>query len=244
MNHLNDRELQDEIIRYLTEPAARAKSGATLALLPEQAARAAHFARFLARRYYRDRLGRSFRYSAMLVNGNGHRAMDVVETNEFNRIASSEPMGSLAAAQQVGALAIRHLARAKDEAWWPALLEYERAHFLQTATSESTQAGRHLGRGASAVCRQFDWHLPELLQRIKAKQPMDDAGNLHRPVTLLFSRTHAGKIFVMEVDAATAAVFSAVDGARSVVEISERTAMPLLAVEESLQSLKEVGAVA
>src|SRR5438445_5650196 len=158
---MNDRELQDEIIRYLTEPAARAKSGARLALAPEQAARAAHFARFLARRYYRDRLGRSFRYSAMLVNGNGHRAMDVVETNEFNRTVSSEPMGSLAAAQQVGALAIRHLARAKDEAWWPALLEYERAHFLQTATSESTQAGRHLGRGASAVCQLFDWHVSE-----------------------------------------------------------------------------------
>src|SRR5438552_11685488 len=135
MNHMTDRDLQDEIIRYLTEPAARAVP--TTALAPEQAARAAHFARFLARRYYRDRLGRSFRYSALLVNGNGHRAMDVVETNEFNRTVSSDPMGSLAAAQQVGALAIQHLARAKDEAWWPALLEYERAHFLQTATSES-----------------------------------------------------------------------------------------------------------
>src|SRR5438552_3905419 len=200
MNHLNDRELQDEIIRYLTEPAARAVP--MTALAPEQAARAAHFARFLARRYYRDRLGRSFRYSAMLVNGNGHRAMDVVETNEFNRTVSSEPMGSLAAAQQVGALAIRHLARAKDEAWWPALLEYERAHFLQTATSESAHRGQYPRRGVCAVCRQFDWHLPELLQRIKAKQPMDDAGNLHRPVTLLFSRTHRGRIFVMEVNGA------------------------------------------
>ena len=244
MNHLNDRELQDEIIRYLTEPAARAKSGATLALAPEQAARAAHFARFLARRYYRDRLGRSFRYSAMLANGNGHRAMDVVETNEFNRIASSEPMGSLAAAQQVGALAVRHLARAKDEAWWPALLDYEYAHFLQTATSESGQTDRHPRRGVSAVCWQFHWYIPELLQHIKAKRPTEEAGDLNRPVTLLFSRTHVGKIFVMEVDPPMAAVFDAVDGAHSVAEISERTAMPLLAVEESLQSLKEVGAVA
>src|SRR5438105_4121387 len=156
---MNDRDLQDEIIRYLTEPAARAVP--TTALAPEQAPRAAHFARFLARRYYRDRLGRSFRYSAMLANGNSHRAMDVVETNEFNRIASSEPMGSLAAAQQVGALAVRHLARAKDEAWWPALLDYEYAHFLQTATSESTPRGQHPRQGLCAVCRQFDWHLPE-----------------------------------------------------------------------------------
>src|SRR5438874_7740603 len=229
MNHLNDRDLQDEIIRYLTEPAARAAP--MTALAPEQAARAAHFARFLARRYYRDRLGRSFRYSAMM-NGIGRRAIDVVEAEEFNRVASREAMGSLAAAQQVGALAVQHLTPSRDEAWWPALLEYERAHFLQTATSESAHRGQHLRRGVCAVCRQFDWHLPELLQRIKTNQPMDDAGNLHRPVTLLFSRTHAGKIFVMEVDAATAAVFSAVDGARSVAEISELTKMPLLVVEE------------
>src|SRR5438477_5899082 len=174
MQSMNDRDLQDEIIRYLTEPAARAKSGATLALAPEQAARAAHFARFLARRYYRDRLGRSFRYSAMLANGNGHRAMDVVETNEFNRIASSEPMGSLAAAQQVCALALQHLTPSRDEAWWPALLEYERAHFLQTATSESAHRGQHPRQGVCAVCRQFDWHLPELLQRIKAKEAIGD----------------------------------------------------------------------
>ena len=240
---MNDRELQDEIIRYLTEPAARAKSGARLSLAPEQAARAAHFARFLARRYYRDRLGRSFRYSAMM-NGIGRRAIDVVEAEEFNHVASREAMGSLTAAQQVGALAVQHLTPSRDEAWWPALLDYERAHFLQTATSESTQPGQHLRRGASAVCQQFDCYLPELLRRIKAKEAIGEASDLQRPVTLLFSRTHAGKIFVMEVDPATAAVFSAVDGARSVVEISERTAMSLLAVEESLQSLKEVGAVA
>ena len=241
MYRMNDRDLQDEIIRYLTEPATRAVP--TTALVPEQAARAAHFARFLARRYYRDRLGRSFRYSAMLANGNGHRAMDVVETNEFNRIASSEPMGSLAAAQQVGALAVQHLARAKDEAWWPALLEYERAHFLQTATSESAHRRQHPRRGLSAVCRQFDWHLTELLQRIKAKQPMDDAGNLHRPLTLLFSRTHAGRIFVMEVDVAMAVVFEAVDGERSAAELAELTKMSSPVMEQILHSLEEVGAV-
>ena len=241
MYRMNDRDLQDEIIRYLTEPAARAMP--TTALVPEQAARAAHFARFLARRYYRDRLGRSFRYSAMLANGNDHRAMDVAETNEFDRTVSSEPMGSLAAAQRIGTLAVEHLTGLRGEAWWPALLDYEHAHFLQTATSESRQSQQHPRRGASAVCQQFDCYLPELLRRIKAREAIGEAGDLHRPVTLLFSRTHAGKIFVMEVDAATAAVFSAVDGARSVVEISERTAMSLLAVEESLQSLKEVGAV-
>ena len=106
------------------------------------------------------------------------------------------------------------------------------------------QPGEHPRRGVSALCLQFEWHVPELLRRIKAKQAVGEASDLQRPVTLLFSRTHAGKIFVMEVDAATAAVFSAVDGARSVAEISELTKMPLLVVEEIVQSLREVGAVA
>src|SRR5256885_3330990 len=128
MDHMTDRDVQDEIIRYLTEPLGR--TSAALALAPEQAVRAGHFAQFLARRYYRDRLGRSFRYSAMLVNGKDCRATEVVETEEFSHIVASEAMGSLAAAQQIGALSVQHLARVKDEAWWPALLEYERAHFL------------------------------------------------------------------------------------------------------------------
>jgi len=238
---MTDRDVQDEIIRYLTEPLGR--TSASLALAPEQAARAAHFAQFLARRYYRDRLGRSFRYSAKMLHGVGRRATDVAEVDEFNRIVSSEAMGSLAAAQQIGALAVQQLARLKDGAWWPALLEYERAHFLQTATSESVHRGQHPRRGVSALCRQFDWHMPELLQRIKAMQAIDDAGYLRRPVTLLFSRTHAGSIYVMEVDAATTAMFEAVDGERAVVEIAELTKMSPPVVEQILQSLKEVGAV-
>jgi len=48
---------------------------------------------------------------------------------------------------------------------------------------------------------------------------------------------------VMEVDAATAAVFSAVDGARSAGEVAELTKVSLAAVEQILQSLREVGAV-
>ena len=101
---MTDRDVQDEIIRYLTEPLGR--TSASLALAPEQAARAAHFAQFLARRYYRDRLGRSFRYSAMMLNGVGRRVTDVVEGEEFNRVVSDRVMGSLAAAQQIGALAV------------------------------------------------------------------------------------------------------------------------------------------
>jgi hypothetical protein len=238
---MNDREVQDEIIRFLTEPAMRGAPSSALPIAPEQAARAAHFAQFLARRYYRDRLGRSFRYSAMLAKS-GRRGVDVVESEQFDRIVASEALGSLGAAQRIGALAREHLVYVKGEPWWPALLDYEYAHFLQTATSESRHAGQHPQRGASALCRQFEWNMPELLQRIKTKQSLGDA-SLQRPVTLLFSRTHTGRIFVMEVDAATAVVFGALDGQRSAGEIAAVTKTAPEVVEQILQSLREVGAV-
>jgi hypothetical protein len=56
----SDRELQDEVITYLADATLR-RSSADLPMAPEQAQRADRFARFLARRYYRDRLARSFR---------------------------------------------------------------------------------------------------------------------------------------------------------------------------------------
>ena len=58
----SDRELQDAVITYLADAALR-RGASDLPLAPEQAQRAGRFARFLARRYYRDRLARSFRYS-------------------------------------------------------------------------------------------------------------------------------------------------------------------------------------
>src|SRR5438105_4757334 len=95
---MTDRELQDEIIRYVTDPRARGGSSpalkSALKLSAQQAKRAAQFARFLARRYYRDRLGRSFRYSALLSGSGGRRATDVVDAGEFEVSLGDGVLGS------------------------------------------------------------------------------------------------------------------------------------------------------
>lgn len=237
---MTDRELQDKIIRYVTDPQAR-RSGA-LKLSAQQAARAAQFSRFLARRYYRDRLGRSFRYSALLAPK--QRATDLVEANDFETLLSEGALGSFALAQRVGERAVDWLKAASAAAgwqWWNALLEYERSHFLQTATSEVRAPGTALQRGVSAICICFDWDMPELLRLIKATQ--STGRNLSREVTLLFSRTRAGKIYVMEVDAPTTAIFAAVDGARDEQEIAQAANVDSAAACAIVNSLIEIGAI-
>lgn len=243
---MTDRELQDEIIRYVTDPQARRGNGrlkpGALKLSAEQAARAAQFARFLARRYYRDRLGRSFRYSAMLVSE--RRASDVVEANDFESLLSEGALGSLALAQRIGQSAVDWLSAASAAAelrWWSSLLDYERAHFLQTATSETRPPAATLQRGVSATCVRFDWDMPELLRQIKSNQPI--SRNLRRNVTLLFSRTYSGKIYVMETDAETAAIFAAVDGERDEKEIARAAGIEASDARSILNSLIEIGAV-
>ena len=239
---MTDRELQDEIIRYVTDPQARHGDGA-VKLSVQQAARAAQFARFLARRYYRDRLGRSFRYSATLAGG--RRATEVSDADDIEALLNEGVLGSFALAQRVGQRALEWMKQAQvasELGWWNSLLEYERAHFLQTATSEMHATAGTLQRGPSATCVTFEWDLPKLLRQIKAKQTV--AADLHREVTLLFSRTRGGRIYVMEVDGPTSAIFELVDGRRKEQEIAQAAKVEPAAVHTVLNSLIEIGAVA
>ena len=236
---LTDRELQDEIIRYVTDPQARRWAGA-LKLSAREASRAAQFARFLARRYYRDRLGRSFRYSAMLESR--RHATDLVEAEDFEALLGADALGSFALAQTVGQRAVEWMMAAGKQNWWQSLLEYERAHFLQTATSEMRAPASALQRGLSAACVSFDWDMPELLRLIKTKQTI--AEDLWRSVTLLFSRTRSGGIYVMEVDRPTAAIFGAVDGHRDEEAISHAAGIDGTTAQTILNSLIEIGAIA
>src|SRR5258705_4312767 len=90
----SDRDLQDDVIRYLADAAARNKNSPGLPLSPEQAKRAGKFGRFLARRYYRDRLARSFRYSRLFTPTIGRNAEQVVDGEAFQTFLNEWAMGS------------------------------------------------------------------------------------------------------------------------------------------------------
>jgi len=239
---MSDRAVQDEVIRYLADANVRAQGSRGAPFSAGEATKAARFAHFLARRYYRDRLARSFRYSHRFGKQTGRIAEEVVDGAEFDRFLSDCVMGSLESAQRVGGMARAHLSTAPaPAAWWPDLLDYEYAYFLQAATAERGASGDQPSPGVSAVCRRFAWALPEMLPRLRAGEAIGD--DLRREVTLLFSRTHAGRIYVVEVEPEVERVFRATDGHRTANEIAEATGVPAEQARVMLASLASIGAV-
>jgi hypothetical protein len=189
-----DRDLQDRIIRHLTDANARSQAAALEYLDESEAPRAERFSRFLARRYYRDRLSRGFRYSAKLVDAQ-NAADHVPDSPQFESLLDHCVLGSMAASRSVGELAVTHLIPFSHEGWWSELLEYERAFFLQLATSEATALSKFPQRGTSTIVRTFEFDLPELLVCLRSDEIPTEASR--RRVTLLFSRTHLGRVYVV-----------------------------------------------
>lgn len=239
---MNDRALQDEIIRYLSDAKLRAALPESLKLSGDEAEKANKFARFLARRYYRDRFIRSFRYSRILADKTGRRAEEICDREEFEPFLDQCVLGSVDSARRAGEMAVAHLSPGQSLfPWWSDLTAYESAHLLQTATTERAQLGPHYQRSPSATCIRFDWALPEMLPRLRKGEPVGE--EFHRGVTLLFSRTHMGKIYVVELDDCTAAVFGAVDGSRPLEQVAESAGATIQQAEEALSNLAQVGAM-
>jgi len=239
---MNDRALQDELIRYLSDAKLRRAPPRSLRLTGDEAEKANKFARFLARRYYRDRLIRSFRYSRVLSGRTGRRAEEVCDLPECEAFLNDCVLGSLASARRAGEMAVAHLATGQGlYPWWNDLIAYESAHFLQTATTERAQPGAHHRPSPSATCIHFEWALPEMLPRLRKGEPVGEES--HRGVTLLFSRTHMGKVYVVELDESTAAVFRATDGARTLKQIAEAGGATGPQAEAAVSNLAQIGAV-
>jgi len=239
---MSDRVVQDEIIRYLADAGVRRHGSSAAPIPPGQAVKAARFAHFLARRYYRDRLARSFRYSRRFRRRTGRLAEEVVDGAEFSEFLDGCVLGSPQSAQRVGEMARAHLMVAPFPAWWPELLEYEYSYFLQAATTEhGTSKADRPSSGVSAVCRRFTWALPEMLPRLRAGEAIGD--DLRREVTLLFSRTHAGRIYVVEIEDMMERVFRCTDGKHTVEEIAAAAGLPARQAHLLLASLADIGAL-
>jgi len=237
---VHDRDLQDEVIRYLTDAKLRSVAANTELLDAQEAERAKRFSHFLARRYYRDRLDRGFRYSARLI-GPEQTPERVVETPDFDSILERCTLGSLDTSREVGQVARARLLPLRQEEWWVELLDYELAFFIQLATSESTVAGPVPKRNRSAILHRFQFRLPELLEGLRAGQ--SPAGDLRGGVTLLFSRTHHGKIYVVEADLSVMAVLGAIDGLKTQEEIIGTCAISASETRRILSTLSDIGTI-
>jgi hypothetical protein len=236
----NDRDLQDDLIRYLSDATLRSIETANEILDDQELGRAQRFSRFLARRYYRDRLSRGFRYSASLV-GKQQSAEQIVDTSDFDSILDRFVLGSLASSIDVGQLAFSRLLSLRNEVWWSELLEYELAFFLQLATSETTPASGLPEKNASAVLRDFHVHIPELLTRLRTGA--DLAGIPGIKTTLLFSRSVHGRIYVVELDEKTSTVFQSIDGAQSPEELAAICGASPEDIQRILVTLADIGSI-
>lgn len=234
-----DRGLQDFVIRYLTDANVRYEDSNPDFLDGNEIARAKRFSHFLARRYYRDRLYRGFRYSTVLLGSDA--AMKLVETPKFDTILQSCTLGSLATAKMVGELALSELRATRSEEWWTELLDYESAFFVQLATSERNRLSHFPQHGISTLIREFRFAIPELLDSLKkATVPINVEC---KSATLLFSRAHHGRIFVVELDPTATAVIKAVNGSRQATEIAECADLGQKETERILADLIRISAV-
>ena len=235
-----DRALQDDIIRYLTDSEIRSANAQPEFLDRIEAERARRFSHFLMRRYYRDRLHRAFRYSANLVDST-HAPEAVVESLDFDSILATCTLGSLGTSTQVGQLARARLLSLRLEEWWSELLDYELAFFIQLATSEATVPKTVPQRNPSAILHRFQFRLPELLEHLRNGTSL--TGDLGGEVTLLFSRTNHGRVYVVETDESSAAVFAAVDSNRSTEQVASLCGLSFEETQRILSTLGDIGTI-
>ena len=237
---LSDRDLQDRIITYLTDANLRRFSAANDVLGEDEGRRAQRFSRFLARRYYRDRLQRGFHHSSAVIS-QADAASSLVDGQEFDAIVDNCVLGSFATAREVGQLAVASLLPWRQEAWWQELLEYEFAFFLQLATSEATPRSRRPQASVSTTVRSFGFRFPELLTWLRSQKPLPNTvrGN----TTILFSRTPHGRIYVVELDVRTEAVFRAILRGEDLRQLASNEDWVLDEMKQTLQTLHAIGAV-
>lgn len=195
------------------------------------------------REYYRERLRDSFHYSGEFQPQTGRAAQDVADKPEFDAILRDARAGSLEIARRIGEMAVVHLLTISTPpgSWWRDLINYERGYFLQDATTDPGPPTNRPRRGVSALCTNFTWNMPEIAKRLTQGEPINE--DLHRPITLLFSRADSGSVQIVEVGPAVEKVFRMTNGPRTVEQIAAAAEVPLNETEQILKSLAGIGAI-
>jgi hypothetical protein len=206
------------------------------------------------REFYREKLAASFRYSRPFSQPLGRVAEAVADASDFDAVLRNSAPGSFDCARKIGELAVIHLdpipklAEARNGqpsvrvagAWWRDLLNYERGWFLQAATTAEGPPTNRPRRGVSAVCMNFTWNVPKLIERLDAGQAAGE--DLRQPVTLLFARAAEGQVRVLEAEAAVAKVFRATNGLRTLEQIADAAGLDAETTGRILEGLAEIGA--
>jgi hypothetical protein len=207
-----------------------------------------------AREFYRDELRTSFRRSRLFSQPFGCVVEAVADTAPFDAVLRESLPGTFECARRIGELAVIHLDPVPKLAelqpgqsrgrlpgpWWRDLLNYERGWFLQTATTAEGPPTNRPRRGVSAVCMNFVWNLPALIERLDGEQEIGET--LRQPVTLLFARAADGQVHVRETESQLAKVFRATNGYRTLEQIADAAGCNLPTTGTILAALADIGA--
>lgn len=194
-----------------------------------------------AREFYRQQLRAAFRQSRRFAEPHHLFAERIVDAPECEAILREFAPGSLDCARRIGDKVLVLLDRAAAEPWWRDLLNYERAWFMQLATTLESPPTNRPRRGVSATCINFGWNMPALVKRLEADQRVSD--ELRAPVTLIFSRGAEGRVFVAEISPEIERAFRAANGLRTADQVALVAGISAGETEKILKSLAGIGAI-
>lgn len=192
---MSDRALQDDIIRALADPSYRRSAEWGDRELADPA-RVERFARFVARRYYHERVLHFFKYSRALARVIGRVPEEALRTVRFEQLLPELTLGDRASAARVADLVVAHVGAADGAVpYLTDLLRYERAMMVAEAGPRAPDHDGDLLPDESFAL-ELDHDLPAVLPAIL--RPFDAVPDAPaRPCRLVIARSPHGRVTVM-----------------------------------------------
>ncbi len=251
---MTDRAIQDEVIRALADAPYRG-SAAWLERDLADPDRVARFARFLARRFYFERVVHFFRYSRALARVTDRWPEAALRSSAFEAIVADAVLGSRSTAQMVASLVVEYLQEGKGRRALSYLDDLHRYEGAMMIVEAGPRLWRELDRAPSgslgadaapkladdAVILELEWDLPKVLPALVRDwvQPPVPA---RRPCRLVVARTPRGRVSVARLSDPVTDAMRHADGSRTLGELAAETGVELPALLEAFSSLSEIGA--
>ena len=249
---MNDRAIQDAVIRALADAPYRAGAEWKARALadPERVER---YARFLARHFYHERIVHFFKYSRALARATQRHPETVLASSGFTALLPSAVLGSRETARAVARLVVDYVMTSDARIPYLAdLLEYERAMMVVESGPRVWREPRDSGLGTrdsnapetveGTVLLGLDYDLPVVLpELLKPWTEVPTAPDGH--VKLLIARSKHGRVAVARTTEAVASIVELADGRKSLEDIARQAGLRPAELEATVQGLVELGAV-
>jgi len=250
---VNDRALQDEVIRALADAPYRASAEWRERGLAD-AGRVERFARFLARHFYHERIVHFFKYSRALARVTARWPEAVLRQPGFDALLATAVLGERATAHAVARLVTAYVA-GEEVPYHEDLLRYQEAMMVVEAGPRVWRdTGRDDDRPAVAPpppppelvegteLLELEYDLPTVLPELL--RPWTTPPEAPRRETrLIVARSRHGRVAVARASDAIASVVRFADGARTVDDLARAAGLRPGDIAATLRDLTEIGAV-